>query len=170
LAGPGAKRATGAGNITTGLPLEEKDKGPNKGDILNGSVGWTRDLMWMLHLKLQQQEELINTIAELGGVVPFSISEDEKRMQTELSEAWAKNEPHTFAYTRFAGSGLRVPQHTDYKGDGLDGTEPIGVSVSPEDMGQDIDDSVVFWEHDEDGSGPTSANFKEEDEYMDFET
>ncbi|KAI3332471.1 hypothetical protein HD806DRAFT_196393 [Xylariaceae sp. AK1471] len=170
LAGPGAKRATGAGNITTGLPLEDKDKGPNKGDILNGSVSWTRDLMWMLHLKLQQQEELINTIAELGGTVPFSISEDEKRMQTELSEAWAKNEPHTFSYTRFAGSGLRVPQHTDYKGDALDGTEPTGVSISPEDLGHDIDDNGVFWEQDEDGSGPASANFKEEDEYMDFET
>src|SRR5271170_960235 len=31
LAGPGARRAT-AGNITTGIPIEEKDKGPNKGD------------------------------------------------------------------------------------------------------------------------------------------
>lgn len=170
LAGPGAKRATGAGNITTGLPLEDKDKGPNKGDILNGSVSWTRDLMWMLHLKLQQQEELINTIAELGGTVPFSISDDEKRMQTELSEAWAKNEPHTFSYSRYAGSGLRVPQHTDYKGDALDGAEPAVHSISPEDLGNDIDDNGVFWEQDEDGSGPATANFKEEDEYMDFET
>ncbi|KAI0391604.1 hypothetical protein F5Y17DRAFT_399091 [Xylariaceae sp. FL0594] len=169
LAGPGAKRASGVGNITTGLPIEEKDKGPNKGDILNGSVSWTRDLMWMLHLKLQQQEELINTIAELGGTVPFSISDDEKRMQTELSEAWAKNEPHTFSYSRYAGSGLRVPQHTDYKGDALDGAEPTTHSISPEDLGNDMDDNV-FWEQDEDGSGPASANFKEEDEYMDFDT
>ncbi|KAI8629117.1 hypothetical protein F5Y19DRAFT_90808 [Xylariaceae sp. FL1651] len=175
LAGPGAKRATGAGNITTGLPLEEKDKGPNKGDILNGSVSWTRDLMWMLHLKLQQQEELINTIAELGGRFPFSITEDEKRMQTELSEAWSKNEPHTFSYSRTPGSGLRVPQHTDYKGDALDGTEPIGVSVSPEDnelgeLGNDFDDNGVFWEQDEDDSGPTTANFNEDDGYMDLES
>ncbi|KAI1349598.1 hypothetical protein F5Y01DRAFT_316574 [Xylaria sp. FL0043] len=171
LAGPGAKRATGVGNITTGLPLEDKDKGPNKGDILNGSVSWTRDLMWMLHLKLQQQEELMNTIVELGGRVPFSISDDEKRMQTELNEAWDKNEPHTFSYSRFAGSGLRVPNHTDYKGDAIDGTEPARISVSPEDLGgNDIDDNGVFWEQDEDGSGPVTSNFKEEDEYMDFET
>ncbi len=69
LAGPGARRATSgtAGNITTGLPLDEKDKGPNKGDILNGAVSWTRDLMWMLNMKIQQQEELINYIAELGA-------------------------------------------------------------------------------------------------------
>ena len=61
LAGPGARRAT-AGNITTGIPIEEKDKGPNKGDILNGAVSWTRDLMWMLHLKLQQQEDLATSL------------------------------------------------------------------------------------------------------------
>ncbi|KAI1824224.1 hypothetical protein F4861DRAFT_274898 [Xylaria intraflava] len=169
LAGPGAKRATGVGNITTGLPLEDKDKGPNKGDILNGSVSWTRDLMWMLHLKLQQQEVLINAIVELGGTVPFSISEDEKRMQTELSEAWAKNEPHTFSYSRFAGSGLRVPQHTNYKGDAVDGTESGGISVSPEGMGQDMEDSGAFWDQNADGSDPATANFKEEDEYMDFD-
>ncbi|KAI0553509.1 hypothetical protein F4679DRAFT_475233 [Xylaria curta] len=170
LAGPGAKRATGAGNITTGLPLEDKDKGPNKGDILNGAVSWTRDLMWMLHLKLQQQEELMNTIVEMGGRVPFSISDDEKRMQTELNEAWDKNEPHIFSYSRFAGSGLRVPNHTDYKGDAVDGTEPAGISVSPEDLAHDMDDTGVFWEQDDDGSGPVTSNFKEEDEYMDFET
>ncbi|KAI0399673.1 hypothetical protein F4802DRAFT_588401 [Xylaria palmicola] len=170
LAGPGAKRASGAGNITTGLPIEDKDKGPNKGDILNGSVSWTRDLMWMLHLKLQQQEELINSIVELGGRVPFSISDDEKRMQTELNEAWEKNDPHSFSYTRFAGSGLRVPNHTDYKGDAVDGAEPAQISVSPEELGQDIEDTGVFWEHDEDVNGAVTSNFKEEDEYMDFET
>ena len=89
-------------------------------------------------------------------------------MQTELIEAWEKNEPHTFTYSRCAGSGLRVPNHTDYKGDALDGTEPTGVSVSPEDLAHDIDDNV-FWEQDEDGSGPVTSNFKEEDEYMDFD-
>ena len=66
--------------------MDDKDKGPNKGDILQGAVGWTRDLMWMLHLKIQQQEELVNTIQELGGHVPFEMTEDEKRMQTELME------------------------------------------------------------------------------------
>ena len=174
LAGPGAKRATGAGNITTGLPLEEKDKGPNKGDILNGAVSWTRDLMWMLHLKIQQQEELINTIAELGGSVPLELTEDEKRMQTELMEAMSKNGPHTFSYSRFAGSGLRVPQHTDYKGENLNGTTS-GIDVIPGspddnsaiDLTTDLGDAGQYWnDPDDDGSGAASINFKEEDEYV----
>jgi hypothetical protein len=180
LAGPGARRATSgtAGNITTGLPLDEKDKGPNKGDILNGAVSWTRDLMWMLHLKIQQQEELINCIADLGGRVPFEFSDDERRMQTELLEALAKNEEghnvSTFSYSRTAGSGLRVPHHTDYKGEPLNGSSSghdvvqHHVSISPDDdgaggVGNDLLDSGDFLDYDDDGSG--DMNFKEEDEY-----
>lgn len=166
LAGPGAKRATGAGNITTGLPLEDKDKGPNKGDILNGAVSWTRDLMWMLQIKIQQQEELLNTINELGGHFPLEITDDEKRMQTELMEAMSKNDPHSFSYTRFNGSGLRVPRHTDYKGDPLNGAIALDdSSTSPGDDNEvadlgDLDTSDHFF-HDAD-------DLKEEDEYMDF--
>lgn len=179
LAGPGARRATNAGtagNITTGLPLEDKDKGPNKGDILNGAVSWTRDLMWMLHLKLQQQEEMGNTIIELGGHVPFEFSDDERRMQTELFEALAMNEagtsdgkPNTFSYSRTAGTGLRVPQHTDYKGEPLDsnGNATNHISLSPDDDGNgvpnDMLDSREFLDYDDDGSA--ELNFKEEDEY-----
>ncbi|KAL2178576.1 uncharacterized protein P884DRAFT_197126 [Thermothelomyces heterothallicus CBS 202.75] len=126
LAGPGARRAAGgsAGNITTGLPIEDKDKGPNKGDILNGAVSWTRDLMWMLNLKIQQQEELINALYERGGQLPFEITDDERRMQTELLEAMARIDETTgqaksLSYSRTAGSGLRVPHHTDYRGEPL---------------------------------------------------
>ncbi|AEO54271.1 hypothetical protein MYCTH_2088766 [Thermothelomyces thermophilus ATCC 42464] len=126
LAGPGARRAAGgsAGNITTGLPVEDKDKGPNKGDILNGAVSWTRDLMWMLNLKIQQQEELINALYERGGQLPFEITDDERRMQTELLEAMARIDETTgqaksLSYSRTAGSGLRVPHHTDYRGEPL---------------------------------------------------
>ncbi|AEO65738.1 uncharacterized protein THITE_2113068 [Thermothielavioides terrestris NRRL 8126] len=178
LAGPGARRAAGgnAGNITTGLPVEEKDKGPNKGDILNGAVSWTRDLMWMLHLKIQQQEELINTILESGGRVPFEITDDERRMQTELMEAMARKDettgqPRTFSYSRTAGSGLRVPHHTDYKGEPLNGnTNGTGgdhASVSPGDEGagglaHDMLDNGDFLDYDDDGSA--DLNFKEEDE------
>lgn len=179
LAGPGARRATSAGtagNITTGLPLDEKDKGPNKGDILNGAVSWTRDLMWMLHLKLQQQEELVNTIIELGGQVPFEFSDDERRMQTELLEALAMNEAgagtgSTFSYSRTAGTGLRVPQHTDYKGEPLDtngNSVNNHVSISPDAdgngaVGNDMLDSGEFLDYDDEGSG--KFDFKEEDEY-----
>ncbi|KAG6214121.1 hypothetical protein E4U50_000614 [Claviceps purpurea] len=172
LAGPGARRAAGGnvGNITTGLPIEDKDKGPNKGDILNGAVSWTRDLMWMLHLKLQQQEELMNTIAELGGHFPFELTDDERRMQTELMEAISRCDSGTFSYSRTAGSGLRVPAHTDYRGESVNGMaanlDSIGLtpdgSVNHVGMSGDMNDATHFWnDHDDDGSG----HFKEEDEY-----
>lgn len=163
LAGPGARRAAGgsAGNITTGLPLDDKDKGPNKGDILNGAVSWTRDLMWMLHLKMQQQEELVNALYDCGKILPFEITDDERRMQTELMEAMARNDDASgqgmaFSYTRTAGTGLRVPHHTDYKGAPLNGSGSAGdhSSVSPDgDVG--LLDSGDFLDYD----------VKEEDEY-----
>ncbi|KZZ92328.1 HLH transcription factor (GlcD gamma) [Ascosphaera apis ARSEF 7405] len=117
LAGGTGRRA--AGNITMGLPIEEKEKGPNKGDILNGSVAWTRDLMWALHIKLQQEAELAELIARLGGTWPFEQTEEEKRMRTELMEAMEKNDPNTFSYSRGPGSGLRVPKHTNLAGEPL---------------------------------------------------
>ena len=177
LAGPGARRATGAsaGNITTGLPIEDKDKGPNKGDILNGAVSWTRDLMWMLHLKLQQHEELMNVIRELGGQYPFEATDDEMRMHTELFEAIDKNETDgSFSYSRTNGSGLRVPSHTDYRGDPLNGVASTGnldMGTTPEDgnlntVSGDLRDTDQFWhDPDEVGSGHNSLDFKEEDEY-----
>ncbi|KAK2589756.1 hypothetical protein QQS21_012568 [Conoideocrella luteorostrata] len=176
LAGPGARRAAGGstGNITTGLPIEDKDKGPNKGDILNGAVSWTRDLMWMLHLKLQQQEELMNNIAELGGHFPFELTDDERRMQTELMEALSRCDSETFSYSRTAGSGLRVPSHTDYRGDPVNSLAANldAIGITPEENGNNIDlsgdinDTAQFWnDPDDDGSGHASIDFKEEDEY-----
>ncbi|TVY57463.1 hypothetical protein LSUE1_G010267 [Lachnellula suecica] len=172
LAGPGARRAT-AGNITTGIPIEEKDKGPNKGDILNGAVSWTRDLMWMLHLKLQQQEDLANIIADLGGTFPFEETEDERRMHTELMDSMVKNDGGKFHYSRAPGSGLRVPKHTDVKGDAV-GTPANGqndTSLSPDNHstggeGQPGMGNPQFWSgHNSGGSGAGSISFKEEDEY-----
>ena len=174
LAGPGARRAT-AGNITTGIPIEEKDKGPNKGDILNGAVSWTRDLMWMLHLKLQQQEDLANIIAELGGTFPFEETEDEKRMHTELMDAMLKNDGAKFHYSRAPGTGLRVPKHTDVKGDAIGSSAQGGqldTSLSPDnhstgDAGQaGMGGPGQYWSgHNSGGSGAGSISFKEEDEY-----
>lgn len=174
LAGPGARRAT-AGNITTGIPIEEKDKGPNKGDILNGAVSWTRDLMWMLHLKLQQQEDLANIIAELGGTFPFEETEDEKRMHTELMDAMLKNDGAKFHYSRAPGSGLRVPKHTDVKGDAIGSSTQGGqldTSLSPDnhstgDAGNaGMGGPGQYWSgHNSGGSGAGSISFKEEDEY-----
>ncbi|CAG8973514.1 hypothetical protein HYALB_00002839 [Hymenoscyphus albidus] len=174
LAGPGARRAT-AGNITTGIPIEEKDKGPNKGDILNGAVSWTRDLMWMLHVKMQQLDELNNCIQELGGTPPFQETEDELRMRTELMDAMVKNDGSKFHYSRAPGTGLRVPKHTDVKGDpvGSPTSGPNDTSLSPEnhsstgDVGQaGIGGAGQYWSgHNSSGSGPGSISFKEEDEY-----
>ena len=171
LAGPGARRAT-AGNITTGIPMEEKDKGPNKGDILNGAVSWTRDLMWMLHLKLQQHEELANLVVELGGAYPYEPTEEEKRMNTELMDAMQKNDGNSFIYSRAPGTGLRVPKHTDVKGEFLNGSHALDNSLSPDnhstgDAGQaGMGGPGQYWSgHNSGGSGPGSISFKEEDEY-----
>lgn len=175
LAGPGARRAT-AGNITTGIPVEEKDKGPNKGDILNGAVSWTRDLMWLANLKMQQHEELVAMIESLGGHYPFTTTEDESRMQSELLDAVAKNEVSNFAYSRTPGSGLRVPRHTNIKGEPLDmsngGSAMNDDSLSPDNNGGEASQGGLggaqYWSgHNSGGSGPGSiGGFKEEEEYQ----
>ncbi|TGO55993.1 hypothetical protein BOTNAR_0232g00010 [Botryotinia narcissicola] len=157
LAGPGARRATG--NITTGIPIEEKDKGPNKGDILNGAVSWTRDLMWMCHHQAQQMEDLANFIAELGGTWPYEKTEDEKRMHTELMDAMTKNGEASFEYTRRPDRGSNFSQ--------------LDNSLSPDnhsstDVGQTgMGGPGQYWSgHNSGGSGPGSiGGFKEEDEY-----
>ncbi|KAH6660237.1 hypothetical protein BKA67DRAFT_530352 [Truncatella angustata] len=180
LAGPGAKRATGAGNITTGLPIDDKDKGPNKGDILQGAVGWTRDLMWMLHLKIQQQEELVNSIRELGGHTPFELTDDEKRMQTELTEVMnamsSKTRTEPLSYTRTDGSGLRVPEHTDYKGEAINGSSTMGaIPISPDDpspgdldadLVADLDADIDVELIDTDHYWPGHERLKEEDAFQ----
>ena len=164
LAG-GGRRAT-SGSISLGIPPEEKDKGPNKGDILNGSVSWTRDLMWGLYHKFQQEDELADLIARLGGQWPFQQSEEEKRLRTELMGAMENNDPTSFAYTRGLGSGLRVPNHTNPAGEPLDPAHMGTISpqsLSPRDQtgGQILHDingmssHQQFW----------TQTFKEEDEY-----
>ncbi len=179
LAGPGARRAAGgtAGSITTGLPVEEKDKGPNKGDILNGAVSWTRDLMWLLDLHISRQEEIIDMFIERGEALPFTITDDERRMTSELISAMresgsADGEKKRLTYTRTAGSGLRVPDHTDFRGDTLGGSGMAeGASSSPDDgqavFANEIVDPGHYWGgDDDDGSG--DVDFKEEDEFMDL--
>lgn len=162
LAGGTGKRA--AGNITTGLPLEEKDKGPNKGDILNGAVSWTSDLMWMLKQKIDQVDELSARLRDATGEDwPTERSEEERRMRTEVMDAIEKNKAKPFRYTRAPGSGLRVPKHTNIAG------EPIG-QLSPQSLspGMQSGDSPnnansnqpQFWQ-----SGSDPYTVKEEDEF-----
>ena len=181
LAGSSGRRAAStAGNITIGLPIEEKEKGPNKGDILNGSVSWTRDLMWALYVKMQQEQELENLITSLGGSWPFEVTEDEKRMRTELLEAVERNDPSSFVYTRGLGSGLRVPKHTNHAGDPLqpsDGHHQATSSggMSPQSIAELSPPFVSggsgansgqgqsqYWNN----AGHAGISFKEEDEYQ----
>lgn len=159
LAAGGRRAATGS--ISMGIPPEEKDKGPNKGDILNGAVSWTRDLMWALHVKLQQESEIADYIARLGGEFPFAQTEDDKRMRTELMNAMQDNDANTFSYTRGPGTGLRVPEHTDAAGAPLDPAN-MGIrspqSLSPGQQSGGSGQGHVQY-------GGWNPSFKEEDEY-----
>ncbi|KAL4868306.1 hypothetical protein BDV12DRAFT_103644 [Aspergillus spectabilis] len=160
LAGGTGRRA--AGNITMGLPIEEKEKGPNKGDILNGAVGWMRDLMWQLHIKIQQEAELAELISSLGGTWPFEQTEEEKRMRTEILDAIEKNDPGSFAYSRAPGSGLRVPKHTNIAGDAVSNGALSPQSLSPPFSGSNnTGGQAQYWNT----SGHAGMSFKEEDEY-----
>ena len=166
LASAGGRRAT-SGSISLGIPPEEKDKGPNKGDILNGSVSWTRDLMWALYQKYQQEDELAEHLSNTGGQWPFQQTEDEKRMRTELLAAMQSNGPTSFNYSRGPGSGLRVPNHTNAAGEPVDSTHMGTISpqsLSPGDHAgghhlgdvNSLGNDQSFW----------NPSFKEEDEYM----
>ncbi|KAI7094713.1 hypothetical protein KC340_g9339 [Hortaea werneckii] len=171
LAGGHGRRAT-SGNITQGLPMEDKDKGPNKGDILNGSVAWMRDIMWYMHLKLRQEQELKDLVQRLGHVWPYEQSEDEKRMHTEICEILNKHAAMGgfTGYTRAPGSGLRVPGHTNINGD------PVSGESLPNSNGFSSNSQAVSPGFQSGGSGMSSGqmshqpqfwhgDFKEEDEY-----
>lgn len=171
LAGAAGRRAAStAGNITLGLPIEEKEKGPNKGDILNGSVSWTRDLMWALYHQYMQEDELQDRLRQMNVEWPFEITEDERRMRSELIDAMEKNDPSSFTYTRTNGSGLRVPRHTNMAGEAL---QPAGTlspqSLSPpfhsERSGTNSSSGIPgqpqYWS----SGGHAGISFKEEDEY-----
>lgn len=179
LAGAAGRRAaTTAGNITIGLPIEDKEKGPNKGDILNGAVSWTRDLMWALHQKYQQEDELAQYIQSIGGSWPFQVTDDEKRMRSEVMEAIDKNDPSSFSYSRPDGSGLRVPRFTNIAGDRVQ--QQTNPSLSPQsnfelspgfhsggsgtNSGSNGPGQTQYWH----SAGHTGISFKEEDEFMEM--
>ncbi|KAK5168249.1 uncharacterized protein LTR77_006818 [Saxophila tyrrhenica] len=168
--------ATGrrSGTITQGLPMEDKEKGPNKGDILNGSVAWARDIMWYIQLKMHQEEQLKRVLESLGQQWPFEQSEEEKRMHSELCEVIGKHRQSgdIASYSRASGSGLRVPGFTNVAGDSLngDGVQGNGYSnpqqmspgfqsggsgVSSEQMSVQGNRQDQFW----------NEGFKEEEEF-----
>ncbi len=171
LAGAAGRRAAStAGNITLGLPLEEKEKGPNKGDILNGSVSWTRDLMWALYNKYMQEDELQERLRQLNVEWPFESTEDERRMRSELIDAMEKNDASSFTYTRTNGSGLRVPMHTNIAGEALQSagtispqslSSPFHSEGSGSHSVNGLPGQPQFWNN----AGHPGISFKEEDEY-----
>jgi len=157
LAGGSGRRA--AGSITQGLPIEDKDKGPNKGDILNGAVSWTRDLMWLLYKKIQECDEMAARLQQATGEEWVSeMTEDEKRMKTEIIDALEKNGTGTFRYSRGPGSGLRVPKHTNLAGEPLNGNGISPQSLSPgmQSTGSGSGSNQQYW---------SNQSLKEEDEY-----
>lgn len=171
LAGGNGRRA--AGNITQGLPIEEKDKGPNKGDILNGAVSWTRDLMWLLYKKVNEVEELSARLQQATGEEWQSDeTEDERRMRTELTDAVEKNGTANFKYSRGPGSGLRVPKHTNLAGEPLSQMSPQSLSPGMQSTGSgsNSNSNQQFWLNQPSGSGNNNAfSLKEEDEYNSME-
>jgi len=99
--------------------MEEKDKGPNKGDILNGAVGWMRDTMWFLYQQHTHLEEAKELLRAHGIPWNHEETEDDQRMKTELIDTIERNGLNNFHYSRGPGSGLRVPKHTNFAGDPL---------------------------------------------------
>jgi len=172
LAGGTGRRA--AGNITTGLPIEEKDKGPNKGDILNGAVSWTRDLMWMLYRKVQECDEMATRLRQATGEEwPTEDTEEDRRMRTELIDAIEKNGAGNFKYSRGPGSGLRVPKHTNVAGESLHQISPQSLSPGMQSNGSGSNSNTnnsnqQFWMNQQ-GNGNNSFSLKEEDEYNSME-
>ena len=99
----GLARRRRAASKSPSIQVGDKDKSPNKGDILNGTVGWIHDLMWMLHSKLQHQEELAKIITNLGGSFPFEETEDEKRIRVELMDVVLMFDRESLRYLQASG-------------------------------------------------------------------
>lgn len=159
LAGGNGRRATTVGPTTQGFPADEKDKGPNKGEILNGAVSLMSDLIWYGHWKIQEKAEMIEEIERLGGTWRPRATEEVKRMETEILDIVEKNDPSSFQYSRGPGSGLRVPDHTTLTGDPLPDENPLSPqSLSP---GDQLNGDSQYWAHNGSGEGI----FKEEDEF-----
>ncbi|TKX19956.1 helix-loop-helix DNA-binding domain-containing protein 6 [Elsinoe australis] len=137
------------GAITQGLPMDDKDKGPNKGDILNSSVSWTRDVVWYLKMKMEQEAQLEEILKSNGIEWPFSRSNEEKRMRSEIQEVIERNvrANNITPYTRAEGTGLRVPGFTNIAGDTLPG--PDGGESNPNQHPGPSHWQPVFKEEDE---------------------
>jgi len=120
-------------------------------------------------MKMEQEAELRDYIHTLGGSWPFELGENEKRMQTEVYDSIEKNDGSHFNYSRGAGSGLRVPKHTNLAGDPLQNPmSPQSLSPSMGSGGSATNSNTgQMWMNQGNGNSdaPGDFNFKEEDEY-----
>ena len=102
----------------------------------NGRRATTRDLLWHLKHTLEENAELKARLRARGDDWSAPVTEDERRMQTEVSELMQKliATGNLQDYSRGHGSGLRVPGHTNLAGEPLHGQEGqsnYGQSLSP---------------------------------------
>lgn len=166
LAGGNGRRATTGNAATTGLPLDDKDKGPNKGDILNGSVAWTRDLLWYMKQIMDENENMKAELRACGKERTTALSEDEKRMRSEVIEHMQRliATGNLQDYSRGHGSGLRVPGYTNLAGEPMqqDGQYHPGQSLSPgfHSGSGGISPAQGYW------PSADEPVFKEEDEFV----
>ena len=168
LAGSHGRRAASISHSTG--PSDDKDKGPAKGDVLDGTVDWTRDLLWLVNNILSRQNDMEHTINSLGGPSARPWTEDEKRMLSEVQDAIRKNRIPDRQYTRRHGTSLYVPKFTNHAGEPVV-ESPSHAAASPSSV-FDLDPTQAI-----NGNGVSSGQYlwnsgsalKEEDELLDFE-
>ena len=158
-----------AASISQGAAAaDDKDKGPAKGDVLDGTVDWTRDLLWLVNSVLSRQNEMEHTINSLSGPQARPYSDDEKRMLSEVQDAIQKNRIADGQYTRRHGTNLYVPKFTNHAGEPVE--SPSVAAVSPPSV-FDLDPTQTVNSHVNGGQylWNSSAALKEEEELLDFE-
>ena len=171
LAGSHGRRAASISHTapTHTTPPEDKDKGPAKGDVLDGTVDWTRDLLWLVNSMLSRQQELEATVNSLSGPQARPYSDEEKRMLSEVQDAIHKNRIPERQYTRRHGTNLYVPKFTNHAGEPVE--SPTHAAASPPSVfdldptqgltGPTVNGGQYLWSN--------GSTLKEEEELLDFE-
>ena len=102
-----------AANWTSSAPIIQLDEvGPNKGDILNGAVGWIRDLIWMAAVSNQRENMLKAMISEQDRRLIPIWSDSLMRMRSELATIYENDKNKPLEYSRALGTCLYVPPLT----------------------------------------------------------
>ncbi|KAJ5325123.1 uncharacterized protein N7506_008225 [Penicillium brevicompactum] len=113
----GTDRCATPRNITEDLLIKEKQRRPNNGQILSGTVSWISDLMGTLYVKYQQEAELAQMIDKLGSTWPFEPAEEDERMRSEILGASDKIDSIVRAHSRGPSNSLCMLTYADITGD-----------------------------------------------------